>query len=236
MKRLLVASYCVFNVADLIFESLTSIARVVDEVRIYDCRFADYRCHCNREHDNSCDDTVREIEQFSAEYPDHPPVTLRQWPAMGEMVKRSKMMADVPEGDVAFVIDDDELFFGRAEPVREFCDSSAKFAYIDFLFAQAGHGTGAVIPLARLFVRTPGLRYISYYRLEDSQGLVVDMKADNVMIPYGRRQPNRTYIHPSARIVELGAGYRLKKRNMDREAYNKIMGARNWRDGASVVA
>lgn len=171
---------------------------------------------------------MEEIEAFER---DNPSLTVhvQQWPAQGEMEKRSKMMADVSEGDVVLVIDDDELFFGDATPLWQFCGSPpSKFAYIDFLFAQAGHGTGAPIPLARLFVKTPGLRYDrNYYTVIDDGGLVVDMKADNKMVPYGYRTSNRTYIHPSARIVELW-NYRTKKRGAGQNAYNNIVSKRDW--------
>ena len=118
----IVATYCVLNVQDLIYDSLTSVAPFVDEIRIYDGRFLAYRCPpeapCGgTEHDNSCDDTMKEIEQWMREYPRAPPVIIRQWKAMNEASeKRTKMMADVPEGDVVLVIDDDELIFGDPSP------------------------------------------------------------------------------------------------------------------------
>ena len=226
----IVATYSIFNTVDLLYDSLTSVARYVDEIRLYDGRFLDYACPCAKDHDNSCDDTMKEVEQWMREYPGAPPVIIRQWPAMPEMEKRSKMMQDVPEGDVVLVIDDDELLIGRSEPIREFANTKPDwFAYVDFLFAGAGHGTGAPIPLARLYVRTPGLRYESYYRLLDDKGLFVDMKADNKNVPYGRRMPNRTYLHPSVRIVELWEGYRNRERDKARKAYNELIAKRGWK-------
>jgi len=226
----LIATYCVFNNQDLIYESLTSVVNLVDEIRLYDGRFLDYKCHCGSDHDNSCDRTMDEIDQFGRDNPGHAPIKVNYLPPMLESEKRTKMMSDVPEGDMVFVIDDDELFFGDPRPVREFAEKpTAKFAYMDFLFAGNGHGTGVTIPLARLFVRTPGLGYEQYYRLHDRDGLVVDMKADNLRVPYGRRQPQRTYIHPSARICELWLGYRDKKRDAARTAYNNLIANRGWK-------
>jgi hypothetical protein len=216
-------------VQDLIYESLTSAARFVDEIRLYDGRFADYRCPCGLDHDNSCDNTAKEVEQWQREYPGAPPLKLIQMPALPEMEKRTKMMEDVPEGETVLVLDDEELLYGRPEPLREFADAHpAKCAYVDFLFAEAGHGTGVPIPLARVFARTAGLKYISYMRLEDSEGLVVDMKADNVNVPYGRRHPGRVYIHPSCRIVSLWH-FRSQKREKAGRAYNDLIGPRGWR-------
>ena len=226
----IIATYSIFNTQDLIYDSLTSAARYVDEIRLYDSRFLDYACTCGQQHDNSCDGTMKEVEQWMREYPNAPPVIIRQWPASLEMDKRSRMMQDVPEGDVVLVIDDDELLIGRPEPIREFAQTKPDwFAYVDFLFAGAGHGSGVPIPLARLFVSTPRLRYESYYRLLDEKGLLVDMKSDNLNVPYGRRKPGRVYIDPSVRMVELWEGYRNKDRDKSRAAYNSLISKRGWR-------
>lgn len=231
----IVATYCIFNARDLIYDSLTSVAPFVDEIRVYDGRFTQYRCPpeapCGGiDHDNSCDGTLKEIELWQREYPSPPQVMVRQWAVMNEASeKRTRMMADVPEGDVVLVIDDDELIFGDPLALRDFAENKpAWFSYIDFLFQNAGHGTEAVIPLARVFVRTPGLKYESYYRIHDDQGLVVDMKADNRMVPYGQRTGNRHYLPPSIRMVEL-AEFRMPHRTKQEHLYNTTIGKDSWR-------
>jgi hypothetical protein len=221
--------YSVLNAQDLIYESLTSVARAVDEIRVYDGRFSDYRCACGKEHDNSCDGTSREIEQFLAEYPEAPPLKLIQWPAMPEMEKRTRMMRDVPTGTVTLTLDDEEVFFGRSKPLRDFAEQRDYDAgYVDFLFAENGHGTGVPIPLARLVRTTPGIRYEAYYRILDDEGVVVDMKADNVGVPYHRRMAHRYYVHPSARIVSLWH-FRGQARERAGRDYNKLIGPRGWK-------
>lgn len=226
--------YSVLNAQDLIYDSLTSVARAVDEIRVYDGRFADYHCTaCGRDHDNSCDNTAKEIEQWQREYLDAPPLKLTQMPTMNEMEKRTKMMQDVPLGTVTLTLDDEELLFGAAEPLRRFAQNPpAQVGYVDFLFAENGHGVGnppgIVIPLARLVVTSVGLRYLSYYRLEDYSGLVVDMKADNVGVPYGRRAKNRFYLSPSTRIVSLWH-FRSKAREKAGRDYNAVIGPRGWK-------
>ncbi len=226
----LVANYSIFNAQELIYDSLVSVTRAVDEIRVYDGRFIEYRCPCGTDHDNSCDNTAREIEQFQAEYPLAPVVKYIPFPAMPEVEKRSRMMQDGAFGDVVFVIDDDELFFGRTEPLRDFADTKpAKFAYIDSLLAGGGHGTGVSMPLARLFVRTPGLRYDgAFFRIADNSGLVVDMRSDNKNVAYGQRRHGRFYLHPSARIVGLYENYRTKAREKAKTDYNNLVAKRDW--------
>lgn len=226
----LVALYSIFNSRDLLYDSMTSIGPLVDEIRIYDGRYTEYRCACNLEHDNSCDGTLAEVKQWVNDQVDFPTVITCKLPAMPEMAKRNKMFDGLEMGDVAFIIDDDELFFGYPRPVKDFVATlPAKVAYIDFLFAGAGHGSGVPIPLARLFVKTPGLRYEkSYYNVVDDAGLVVNMREDNRNVPYGRRAGGRFYIHPSARIVELWEGYRSKKRDKARADYNLLISKRDW--------
>ena len=98
---------------------------------------------------------------------------------------------------------------------------------MDFLFKEAGHGTKAVIPLARVFVRTPGLKYESYYRIHDDKGLVVDMKADNKWVPYGRRNTNRTYLSPSIRMASLWE-FRSRTRTKAEHGYNTTIAKQDW--------
>ena len=76
-------------------------------------------------------------------------------------------------------------------------------------------------------MKTPGLRYErTYYEVYDDAGLVVNAKADNVGVPYGRRARGRFYLHPSARIVALW-NFRGKERTA---------AAREWLDGLGKSA
>jgi len=223
----IVALMCIYNAQGLIYNSLTAVAPAVDEIRIYDGRYVEYPCTCGRDHDNSCDHTVEEVEQFERDYDGHPPVTYIKVPAMSEIEKRNAMFRGA-EGDLAFVIDDDELLIGKPDPLRTFAEKEDKFAYIDFLFPDAGHGTGAVIPLARLFRVQKNIRYEkAYFRLVDDDGLVVDMKADNVRIPDGIRTRNRYYLPPTTFITSLYK-YRGRGRNEAAIAYNNRIGPRDW--------
>lgn len=224
-----VALYCVYNAQDLIHNSLTSVAPFVDEIRVYDGRYSEYRCHCGEDHDASCDATADEIEAWRRDYPGAPPLEYRVVAASSEVEKRNRMFRDMALGDAALVIDDDELITGPPEPVREFALLRPdKFAYVDFVFPQCGHGTGFTTPLARLFRVTPGLRYdTAYFRLVDDAGPVVDMKADNVGIPYGRRARPRLYLPPTTYMTSL-SGFRSMRRSKAAIDYNNAVAARDW--------
>ena len=215
----MIAQIAVFNVQDLIYSCLSSIAPAVDEIRIYDSRFPDFKCEvCGKDHDNSCDRTQNEIERFSSES------IVRLWTAMPELQKRTRMLQDVPEGTMTLTIDDDEILAGNPEPVKSFNES---VGYIDFLFAEAGPGTGKMIPLARLIKTTPGIHYKTVFRIMDDKGLVVDMREDNKMVPYGRRAPGRNYLPPTTFMVEL-ANFRSRKRSLAELNYNKLANQQIW--------
>lgn len=212
------ALYCIFNAGDLIYSSLASVAPGVDEIRIYDGRFTDYECVCGNDHDASCDNTMKEIERFDKS------IIVKQLPPMGELEKRTAILRDVPEGTMTLTIDDDEVLCGNSYALGNF---DGNVGYIDFLFAEAGPGTGKMIPLARLIRTTPGIHYETVFRIVDDRGLVVDMREDNKNVPYGRRAPARHYLPATTFMVEL-ANFRERKRSAAELNYNKIANQRIW--------
>ena len=81
----IIAVYSIFNAQGLIYNSLVSVARAVDEIRIYDARYSEYACTCGLNHDNSCDRTRQEVEQFVRDYRPVPIVDYVEWPTMPEI-------------------------------------------------------------------------------------------------------------------------------------------------------
>jgi hypothetical protein len=194
----LIAVYSIFNAEDLISESMRSLLGVVDEFRIYDGRYKGYRCTCGFDHDNSCDRTLDVVAGFIAT--SHVTTIVVKLPAMHEYAKRQWMFDDLAVGETALVIDDDELFYGDAQEMRNFCDRDGpqreyKAAYVWELMLGAARQS-----FIRVHVKTPDLKLVSPenrldYSWTDYEGLytpsqVYQMKNARLIHAMASGQPN----------------------------------------------
>jgi hypothetical protein len=208
-----VSLYSVFNAQALIRNSMTSALPITDEFLVYDGKYTGFKCPCKREHDNSCDNTLKEVERFASET--GAKVTIVQTKDMPEFDKRNLMFDAVSEGDCALIIDDDEIIYGYMENVRKFArDETAKLQF-NVPMLRWRH---SFTPLPRFFIKREGLRYVqmvrgSYsYEFADSRGMIPLEDFETL---------------PNVRLVNLygtynEVGYRERERDGARSNYNEL--------------
>jgi hypothetical protein len=232
-----VGLWSIYNAADLIQESMRSLLSVVDEFWIYDGKFSGFECPCGREHNFSCDDTGEKVEKFKDET--NAIVHYLPMETMWEYDKRQRMFDDLATGDIGLVIDDDELFYGSAQEVKDFAvigyprwvmESSLnprltsrpgpfapyKAGYMWML--ELGGGLRSYI---RVHVKTPNLKLVSPedkldYSFVDDEGIY---------------KPEQVYALKNARLIHAMASgqpnipaYRNKKREAAGFKYHVDMG------------
>jgi hypothetical protein len=204
--------FSVFNAQALLRNAMVSCLPFADEYLVYDGKYTGFKCPCKRDHDNSCDNTLKEVERFQRET--GAKVKVVQTKDMPEFDKRNLMFDAVAEGDCCGINDDDEVMYGNLQKVKDFALNGSEMQ-AKVLMLRWRH---SYTPLPRFFIKRPGLRYVqiirgSYsYDFADSNGMIPDASfalLDNVRMVnlYG------TYNE---------IGYRERDRDGARSAYNEL--------------
>jgi hypothetical protein len=221
-----VAIYSVFNAEKLIRNSMVSMLPFVDEYIVGDGRYegfeypgGEFNCRCGLKgvHDNSCDNTLKEVERFRSEWPDRP-VRITMYPVMPEFDKRNKMFDGVALGDTCAIVDDDEVFYGLPTPIRDFASPSGPWTAYNGVSVICMKWKYSFDWFPRFFLKTEGLRHVQAiegnfsYSWGDAAHEVFD---------------NSAYVKlPGVRFVNLYGtadmrGYRERERDAARAAYNE---------------
>jgi hypothetical protein len=223
-----VATYSVYNAEKLLRNSMTSALPFVDEYLVYDGRYAAFRCPCRTDHDNSCDNTLKEVDKFVAAT--GAKVEVVQTKLMPEFDKRNMMFDAVALGDTVVIIDDDEIFYGLTNPVHNFALGVG--GYISWRAARLTclKWRHSYDPQDRFFVKTEGLRHVQpipgsfSYAFADKAGLI---------------KPEEYIMLDNVRMINLYGtaneiGYREQSRDGARAEYNELGINRKLPDGLTT--
>ncbi len=165
----------VFNEEDLLEESVSSVAPHVDRVLIFDGPFLEYPTSgiFAGGVEVSCDATRELVHVLHAE---HGNVSYVPAGRMTQDAKRSFMFSFLDEGDLAFVLDGDEIVYGDFSKglavAKEAVGESAKgVAYVRVLDLRAAKDWRP-----RFFLKHGRMEYDGWIRVRRDDVLIVDLK------------------------------------------------------------
>jgi hypothetical protein len=209
--RKIIAVYSVFNVQELIAESIRSVAWFVDEIHVYDGRYEGFKCPCGKDHDNSCDSTANVIDKVHKDMSCS--IKYVALPTMPELEKRTKTFDGLGYHDVALIIDDDELFYGFPIGLHKFRqNSNSTVAWLRVLGIRH-----SLYPSMRVIKKTSGLKYVAgsglSYEIHDNNGPLKESYSAAQGIPY-----KKILVLEDCRLVHLfGEGITLGYRPLERD-------------------
>lgn len=201
----------VFNEEDLLEESVSSVAPYVDEVVVFDGPFLEYP-RLGR--------VVGEVEMSGDRTPEIA-VQLRerfgnvQYEALGRMSendKRSRMFDCLSDGDLAFILDGDEIVYGDVVvgvgTAVELASRGRLVSYVQVLDLRAARDWRP-----RFVLKKGRMCYDDWVRLYSDDRVVFDLKNQTVFQPRV----------PDMGIVNLRLHYRGKEREGDGAACKEAL-------------